>query len=71
MERDIVGIDVGGTHTDFLLLGEDGRIKFVTKVPTTPESPIAGILEGRNELPSPENISTYINGTTIATNALL
>ncbi len=71
MERDIVGIDVGGTHTDFLLLGEDGRIKYVTKVPTTPESPIAGILEGRNELPSPENISTYINGTTIATNALL
>ncbi len=71
MERSIVGIDVGGTHTDFLLLGEDGCIKYVTKVPTTPASPITGILEGLEELPFHENISTYINGTTIATNALL
>ena len=71
MGQSIVGIDVGGTHTDFLLLGEDGHIVFATKVSTTPTSPVTGILQGLDELPSPENIATYVNGTTIATNALL
>ncbi len=71
MEQNIVGIDVGVAQTNFLLLGEDGRIKYITKVPTTPASSIIGILQGLSELPSSENITTYINGTTIATNALL
>ena len=69
--RTIVGIDVGGTHTDFVLMGEDGRVISTAKVPTTPASPVNGILQGLKELPSYEQITTYVNGTTIATNAVL
>jgi N-methylhydantoinase A len=66
----VVGIDVGGTHTDFVLLGEDGSIISTTKVASTPASPVTGILQGLQDLPSTE-IITYVNGTTIATNTLL
>ena len=70
--RTTVGIDVGGTHTDFVLIGEeDGRILATTKVPSTPTAPVDGILQGLGELTNYEEIATYVNGTTIATNALL
>jgi N-methylhydantoinase A len=70
--RTTVGIDVGGTHTDFVLIGEeDGRIIATTKVPSTPTAPVDGILQGLGELTNYEEIATYVNGTTIATNALL
>lgn len=66
-----IGIDVGGTHTDFVLLDEKEHIHKVTKVATTPASLINGIQEGLNQIGEIPKIGLYINGTTVATNALL
>ncbi len=63
----VVGIDVGGTFTDFVAL-IDGRI-VVHKRSTTPDDPSRSIIEGMREmglLGSP-----VVHGTTVATNALL
>lgn len=82
----LIGIDVGGTFTDFVLL-EDGRIR-VHKSPTTPDDQSRGIVAGLAELshmpldadvPSPLLQSgggvggggLIVHGTTAATNALL
>lgn len=44
----IVGIDTGGTFTDFVLL--DGDLMRVHKVPSTPENPARAVVEGLREL---------------------
>lgn len=62
----ILGVDIGGTFTDFVLL-QDGHIT-VSKLPTTPEDPSRALLAGVAQVGVPH---TLIHGTTIATNALL
>ncbi len=62
----LLGVDIGGTFTDFVLL-RDGRIT-VHKHPTTPDNPSRALLAGVVVLGLPD---TLIHGTTIATNALL
>src|SRR2546422_2577070 len=53
-----VGVDVGGTFTDLVALGEDGTIS-VRKVATTPEDPVVGmfhaleLLDAGREAPAP------------------
>ena len=37
-----VGIDVGGTFTDFLVIGDDGR-RLVHKTSSTPDDPSVGL----------------------------
>ena len=66
-----IGIDVGGTHTDFVLLGDDGTIVSALKVPSTPNAPVEGIAHGLAGIDGRDEISTYVNGTTIGTNAVL
>jgi N-methylhydantoinase A len=65
-----IGIDTGGTFTDFVFLGE-GRGR-VHKVPSTPENPLAAILKGLEEL-RPEGLAgvEVVHGTTVGTNAFL
>lgn len=62
----IIGIDIGGTFTDFVLL-RDGCIT-IQKLPTTPDDPSRALLEGVALFGVPDGI---IHGTTVATNALL
>jgi len=64
----LIGIDVGGTFTDFVLL-EDGQIR-VHKFPTTPADQSQGIVAGLAEM-GVEGIFEIVHGTTAATNALL
>jgi N-methylhydantoinase A len=73
-----VGIDVGGTFTDFLVLGEGVRL--VHKTSSTPLDPSLGLLRGLGEiagrlaLPLEEllgRVELIVHGTTVATNALL
>ncbi|MDA8318788.1 MAG: hydantoinase/oxoprolinase family protein [Actinomycetota bacterium] len=70
----IVGIDIGGTFTDAIATGRDGRVR-VAKVPSTPEDP--GLAFERALLAlaeagiSPGAIRMIFHGTTVATNALL
>lgn len=64
----LIGIDVGGTFTDFVLL-EEGRIR-VHKSPTTPDDQSRGIVAGLAEMGSGGE-TEIVHGTTAATNALL
>lgn len=64
-----VGIDVGGTFTDFVYLNNTTGTLSWRKVPTTPDDLVQGVLDGLgNSIP---DIDRIIHGTTIATNAIL
>jgi N-methylhydantoinase A len=74
-----IGIDVGGTFTDFLLTSEDGRSE-VYKVLSTPDDPSIGLLNGLTEMADAKELSlkdfikqvaTIVHGTTVTTNAVL
>jgi len=71
-----IGVDVGGTHTDLVLVDEDRRLTFVHKVATTVGDPSAGAMAGAVELcrkagVEPGQIDYFMHGTTIATNIIL
>ena len=64
-----VGVDTGGTFTDFVIVRDGGLT--TRKVPSTPRDPSMAILEGISDLlPRAERLQ-IIHGTTVATNALL
>ena len=74
-----IGIDVGGTFTDFVLLDADGRL-VEHKTPSTPHDPAEGVLAGLEELaastgPAPSaflaQVELIVHGTTVTTNAVL
>ena len=75
-----IGIDVGGTFTDLVAMGEGDAAPVVFKTPTTPEDPSRGVLDGIDGLAaalgveSPELLNdaeVLIHGTTVATNTLV
>src|SRR5919197_5176452 len=63
----ILGVDVGGTFTDAVLL-EDGRIR-TAKVPTAPNQEESVLAAARAV--GADSVERFSHGTTIATNALL
>ncbi|TAJ78026.1 hydantoinase/oxoprolinase family protein [bacterium] len=70
-----VGVDIGGTFTDLLLVGED-RSAIIGKTLTTPGDPSLAVetalrqaLEGG--VPKPRERGTLVHGTTLVTNALI
>ena len=65
-----VGVEVGGTFTDLVLV-EDGRLR-VAKVPSTPKSPDIGALDAiaAAEIDCAA-IADLVHGSTVATNAVL
>ena len=69
-----VGIDVGGTFTDFVARDEATAAVTVVKVPTIPKEPQEGVLAAirrfREQYPR-ATITALAHSTTIATNALL
>ena len=65
-----IGIDTGGTFTDFVKLGPDGMT--VHKLRTTPEDPSRAILAGTTDLASTDTGTVdVVHGSTVATNAVL
>ncbi len=69
-EGAIVGIDVGGTFTDAVMVTAEGEIK-VAKAMTTPNQSL-GAVESVSRLgASFSDIATIVHGTTVATNAIL
>ncbi len=76
MARIWVGIDTGGTFTDFAFIDmTDGRF-WLHKAPTTPDDPARGILEGLHAgldlgAAGPPDVAFVCHGTTLATNAVL
>ncbi|MFN2225852.1 MAG: hydantoinase/oxoprolinase N-terminal domain-containing protein, partial [Anaerolineae bacterium] len=65
----ILGIDVGGTFTDLVLLDGAGRVR-IHKLLTSARDPSVAILQGMADLQAgPEAV--VVHGATVATNALL
>jgi len=64
-----VGVDTGGTFTDFVLL-QDGKIR-IHKVLSTPGDPARAILQGLTDLGVSGNLDALVHGSTVATNAVL
>ena len=69
MPRTVVGIDVGGTFTDIAVL-QDGQLT-VHKLPSTPQNPSLGIVQGVEEVGVTQGSADFVHGSTVATNALL
>jgi N-methylhydantoinase A len=70
-----LGVDVGGTHTDLVLLDTSDGSLAVEKVSTTPANPALGVLHGIERFAARgvdlAAIEFFSHGTTITTNALL
>ncbi len=71
-----VGVDVGGTFTDFYAFDAERGLEHVFKTPSTPADPADAILNGLDALCQAaaierETITRFAHGTTVATNALL
>jgi N-methylhydantoinase A/oxoprolinase/acetone carboxylase beta subunit len=64
-----LGIDTGGTFTDFVRLGPDGLV--VHKLRSTPDDPSRAILTGIHELTGGAAGADVVHGSTVATNAVL
>jgi len=74
-----IGIDVGGTFTDFLLTRSDGESR-TYKVLSTPKDPSEATVQGISEMADDEELSlkdfltavdVIVHGTTVTTNAVL
>ncbi len=75
----MIGVDVGGTFTDFLLVDEEGNTR-IYKTPTTPGDPGIGTMRGLEGLAQEEGknlrdflsqVDVIVHGTTITTNAII
>ena len=71
-----VGVDIGGTFTDVVLVEEQSGEMFVTKVSTVPADPSQGFMNGllkalQDFSIAPAAIDFAVHGTTIATNAII
>jgi N-methylhydantoinase A len=71
-----LGVDVGGTFTDLLLIDEQTGTTHTAKVPSTPEDSSIGVLNGVARIcdesgVDPTAIKLVMHGTTVATNAVL
>jgi len=64
-----IGVDTGGTFTDFLVVDDQGRISSF-KLRSNPKTPASVILEGL-ERAAGRRRSEVVHGSTVATNALL
>ena len=75
-DRFRVGLDIGGTFTDFVLLDrESGEIR-LHKCLTTPEDPASGSIDGLGELLAEAglkmaDLDALVHGTTLVTNTLI
>ena len=76
----MIGIDVGGTFTDFLLVHEQSGERLAHKSPSTPADPSEGVLAGLGQLADAlgcdvagflRDVSIIVHGTTVTTNAVL
>ena len=68
----IIGVDVGGTFTDLILLDAATDEVRIAKVPSTPENQAFGVLAAIESTgASLESLESIVHGTTVTTNALL
>ncbi len=75
-ERYVLGVDVGGTFTDFALVRLSDGVTLYFKTPSTPDDPSRAMGEGIAELlatakAGAADVRYFGHGTTVATNALI
>jgi N-methylhydantoinase A len=63
-----IGVDAGGTFTDFVIVDDAGRLT-AFKLRSNPADPAAVILEGLRRIGAPS--AEVVHGSTVATNALV
>ncbi len=71
-----IGIDTGGTFTDFVLINEENGDLLTYKELSTPEDPSIAVMNGLKSAEKrydilPSQINRIVYGTTVATNAVL
>ncbi len=71
-----LGVDVGGTFTDILLIDEENGHSYREKTPSTPEDQSIGVLRGVTRVCEEagvrlDQVRSLLHGTTVATNAIL
>jgi N-methylhydantoinase A len=71
-----IGVDVGGTFTDFTIVKEQDGAVFNFKIPSTPQDPSKAIQDGVRQMLAnldiaPEAVSYLGHGTTVATNMVI
>src|SRR4051812_43287664 len=71
-----MGIDIGGTFTDFAMIDDASGDATLEKLLTTPHDPSLAVLEGVRKLLeagriSPAALSTIVHGSTLVTNAVI
>jgi N-methylhydantoinase A len=69
-----IAIDVGGTFTDAVAIGDGGQTT-VVKIPSTPADPAAALVDAVRELAGAgvplDRLAAVFHGTTVATNAAI
>jgi N-methylhydantoinase A len=69
-----IGVDIGGTFTDFIIYDEEKNSVTIDKIPTIPNSPEKAVIDvikrnlDKNEL---EKVEFFLHGTTVGLNSLL
>ncbi len=70
--RHVIGVDVGGTFTDMVMLESKTGAVSIAKVPTTLDNQAFGVLAALNEAGAElSHVDLMIHGTTTTTNAVL
>lgn len=67
----VLGIDIGGTFTDYVAYDKEAKIATAWKYFSNAEDPAAGIFDGLKEFQQLDRVEKIRLGTTIATNAIL
>ncbi len=66
-----LGIDTGGTFSDFIVIDEATGAVLAAKVPSTPSEPPRAMRAGLAQLEGIESVQQIVVGTTVATNAVI
>jgi N-methylhydantoinase A len=67
-----IGIEIGGTFTDTILLNEKGEIIKTLKLLSTPKNPEIAVFRALSELAGEsDGIEVLVHGSTVATNSVL
>ena len=71
-----LGVDIGGTFTDAVMVDERSGATRIAKLPTTPSDPSIGFMNvlGRlmaDALVDPADVAAIVHGTTVATNSVI
>jgi N-methylhydantoinase A len=71
-----IGVDIGGTFTDFVLVNDETGVASTYKQLTTPDDPSEAVIEGVRQIAETagvklSDVTAIVHGTTLVTNAII